>query len=427
MFLNLTNAKRRSSLQHTPKILIIGLCLLFMAGCSASPLKLTATPTAQIKPGVPTAEPVLKTILQFWIDTDFKCWTAPAAHPTIDTDVRPGHLLLAAGDQYDNLAVYQFDFATSQYTRLLQGILQLPPSSLLPLSPDGQYLWYGVRERGNIDAHYPSYTDTIHIYSLLDGKTRLVPFITPAPYTGRLQADGEFIRWSPDSTCLILWVENTAIAYRLADGAIQQKVFPGTYITSSPTGRLWIWNATPNIGFMRLISDTPTSIQLGQLKVDDTLYDRLSMFHWSNDGQTLAIVYALKGTPYIYDRIRLVHFTNDQVDAYQDISVFVTNLQWSPNNRYLLIAAGLDANSATYPFREVYRLFDQVTGNMTEFSSPLGYSSQTMQAWSPTSDQIAFVAADDHSLYVMNVNGTNEKPLPAIPTGGPISYLIWTR
>ena len=100
-------------------------------------------------------------------------------------------------------------------------------------------------------AHSKSKGNQILVYDLKSGAIQQVPF------SGKINIDREPIAWSPDGQCLIFWHDNLATAYRVADGALQQKAYPAQINFSSTNevapsldGHWWAWQCNTDICVM---------------------------------------------------------------------------------------------------------------------------------------------------------------------------------
>ncbi len=335
----------------------------------------------------------------------FECWTAPASETSTSSKRTEGKLLLAFSIERSDgeLNLFQFDLASRQYSLLATHIM---PWVNYPVSTDGQYLWYLLDARP---------APVAYVYYLANATTHQVPFPT-----GSVSNKG--LVWSPDNLCLLLWRKSSAIAYRLIDGALQERVFPttdfglGNTVVPSANGHWWAWSCKKNVCLM-----SPDGQQIDHeglhlpIRTDpsnpdpNTAYYNHSTMWWSPDSHTLAVIYS--GHDWKYrDALRLVQIDEHGVTSFRDIVTInpepIYDIRWSPDSSQLLIVYH-SKRTDHYNLR---------TGQITPVLSPNGYPALVVSpAWSPTSQQIAFVTRDNRNLYIMNPDGTNESELPLLP------------
>ena len=337
---------------------------------------------------------------------DFECWTAPQQLAPSQGGQRTGQLIVGYGVNSD---LYRRDVSTTNYSLIDSDIGVLPS-----VSPDGHRLWYAVSQGGADNA--------VFIYDLLNGSKLQAPI-----------GNGAW-NWSADSQCLIGWHLETATAYRLSDGATQQKVFldvPSIYegtqaVSPSPDGHWWAWPCPGKGGVCvsglngQRVYDQALNLPRDLDEDSQMPYNR-KLLRWSPKSDTLAFIYANRY--YVADiHLRLVHFKENGGISYEDFKQHVEDLRWSPDDSRLLIF-----DSYGNPR---LKLYDMENRTIVDLPNAHGYSERTTPAWSPNGEQIAFVGKDEESLYIMNIDGTDiyeVSPLPAgITKNRTIQYIFWT-
>jgi WD40 repeat protein len=211
------------------------------------------------------------------------------------------------------------------------------------------------------------------------------------------------------------------MAYHLIDGALQERSFPGIdfspkyVVATSLDGRWLAWSCEKSVCLMnpdaRATSPTKLALPLTVAPSPDsnTAYYNPSMLWWSPDSQVLAVAYPGRDWQY-RDALRLVVIDQNGVASFQDIvsgeEGGIGDLRWSPDSSQLLVVY-LSGKTDLYNLQ---------TGKLTPLPSPNGYPALAVApAWSPTGKQIAFVAQDQRSLYIMNTDGTNITEIPPLP------------
>ncbi len=339
----------------------------------------------------------------------FDCWTAPSSKTATRQDDR-GQLLVAYRIDPSTWAsnLYRFDFTTQKYSLLVSQIEAYAPS------PDGLNIWYAF------NTYKDGMQDVIFVHDLANNTRRQVPF--PILIDSRY---GHVV-WSPDSQCLFAWRDDTAFAYRLKDGALQSKTFPGAKFgfnasAVSPDGRWWAWDCKtswrpqdPNEQNFCLMTPQGRRIDhdglhLPVAREPKSGFSTRSLGWWSPDSRVLAIAYP--GTLSSFqDAARLIQVDEKGVSSFQDIASLgvLDDLLWSPDSRQLLIINNVA--------RKLY-IYNLATKETITVPTPDGNYLEAA-AWSPDGKQIAIVTMDKQykfGLYVMNADGTNASQIPPLP------------
>jgi Tol biopolymer transport system component len=338
----------------------------------------------------------------------FECWTAAGsdgAHKEL------GHLLVAYRiDRADLYNLYRFDFDARQYSLLVSAI-QRYNNIKSPVSPDGQHFWYSL--------YKASPGDVVFVYDLTDGTARQVPFPVP------IDASATVV-WSPNSQCLMAWNRNMAFVYRLSDGALQAESFAGmdfgldsTVVTRSLDGRWWAWGCAKRICIINPSNGHQLAHEgLGLPIRSDPRSDYYnpSASWWSPDSHILAIAYPGYDWQF-WDAVRLVYIDEGGVSSFQNIEfkepTRIFDLEWSPDSSQLLM-------HTFHHHEDSLDVYDLATKKITTLPNPDGNALTDVAvwsspAWSPDGKQIATVAHDNRSLYVMNADGTSASPIPSLP------------
>lgn len=344
----------------------------------------------------------------------FECWITPGSGISTRQDGL-GQLLIAYSvDRSSTLNLYRFDLASQKYSLLVSQIESYAPS------PNGLNVWYSFLAGLQRTIQTPM-QDVIFAHNLADDTRRQVPFPV------LIDTIYGHVVWSPDSQCLFAWRDDTAFAYRLKDGALQSKTFPGAnfgYNASAVSldGCWWAWDCekgfhplNPNEQHFCLMSPQGQRIDHDGLRLPVTSeqgsgFSTRSLGWWSPDSRVLAIAYP--GYRFNYqDAIRLIHVDETGVSSFQDIELkerrIIQRLLWSPDSHQLLI---LDSADKLY-------IYHPETKEMTTVPTPDGNYLKAA-AWSPYGKQIAIVTEDKQykfSLYVMNADDTHASPIPPLP------------
>lgn len=342
---------------------------------------------------------------------EFECWNRSTT-PLVPLDKKPnspGQLIIAYGvSNKPNL--YRFDLLNASYEQLVSGLESYSLANPHAISPNGQYLWYAVFDP--VKQLGPG-VHLIFIYSLIESTSRQVPFSI------NVDTVSDSISWSADSECLILWRAETATAYRLRDGSMQQKVFPGTNFSSevrpSPDGRWWAWPCKSGICVMdsrgQQLNNAALRIPRDVNQAGYPYYHGL--VRWSPSGNVLAFAYARQYRT-VMDTVRLV-FLGDSNNAYKDLDAKVIDLQWSPEGDRLLLIA------------DVIQIYTLSNGEVVTL--PILEELPMRPTWSPRGDRVAYIGTHDSSIYIMNIDGTglSQIPLPSLSTSFPVrvQHVFW--
>lgn len=337
------------------RMFLVLFCLMLLSGCGLRGTVGQATETPWI----------------FIADTDFTCWTASAAYPNLDQLSGKGQIIVTQGDFSGYSGLYRVDPITQEQRQLVPD----SASILSEVSPDGGKLWYSVFDS-------KKRTHAIFILDLMCGESYPLPEFA--------ELEGLFIRWSADGQCLFiwdLWQYDTITAYRIADGATQQKVRPRNFpprLEISPDGRWWAWIcegrsiciADPKSG--QKVEHPALTPPIPTPQGDGPPHEIVEI-GWSPGDVTLAVSYSAEIRDYP-DSVRLIDLDENGVVAYRDLSrdVFpISGFRWSPDGKWLLVF--------DYKKLEVY---DAATGaQLARYSALGGYTDDA--AWSPAGDQIA--------------------------------------
>jgi Tol biopolymer transport system component len=372
--------------------MIIILLALALSGCGT---RKEARPAVV---QVPTAPP----------GQDFECWSAPNRATTAPRESLTGHLIIGYGRSHSNYNLYSRAISSTDSVLIAKQVEGYSPEDVAPVSPDGKYLWYWIRR----DDHRPSiFVDQVGVQN-----QQAVPFA--GIYWG------EAIGWSADGRCLIRRAEGgNAIAYRLSDGALQRRTFPGVdlgRISVSPDGQWWAW---PCPGGICLMTPAGQQVQHPALEIPHDVegghFFERGLIRWSPDSHTMVFVYA-RVNPANLDRLRFVEFNGNAITSYDEVEILdILNMNWSPDGEHLLLAE----------HSGVPHIYDRSTKKATDISTSYGYAELVVPAWSPTGEHIAFVGIDGQNLYIMNAEGTEiSEPIP-MPTDEPpdahVQYLFW--
>lgn len=375
-------------------MVIAGVTVIGLVQCTSSSIYTPATEKS---------EPTLAT------DGDFDCWTESRKAVTPPSHSDQGQLIVGYGVIGD---VYRREVTTPRYSLMVSStnVYRGSPS----VSPNARYMWYSA-SFGNLD-------QVVYVYDLVNGTQRQTPF--------RGGAWPPSVNWSADGQCLIGWNFEVATAYRLTDGATQQKTFPavvspyeGTQAVSpSPNGHWWAWPCAGKGGICVAGSDGKEVHNQGfnipqDLDKDSQMSYRRGLLSWSPTSEILAFAYATRY--YVADiHLRLIHFSESQSLPYEDFNQNVDDLRWSPDGNHLLI---LDYNSI--------KLYDTESRKISELLNLQGDTKAVMPAWSPNSKRIAFVDKDRKNIYTMNIDGTDIREVPSLPLSAThdsaIHYIYW--
>jgi hypothetical protein len=263
--------------------------------------------------------PTLVPAVTFTSGQDFGCWHNPApAHSLAAFSPEQGHLLIEA---YRTL--YNFDLATQNPEILMH----VPDGFLGDVSPDGRYIWYGFIHKENV---------LTFMYDRVERESIQVPL-----YPGRLGPNELVIpdtAWSADSTCLInsmISQLNRVVAYRMSDGAMQQKTLslPNKLlsINLSPDGRWWAGDCVDQV----CVADFEGSqIDHEGLHPPVREYPMIGLMRWSPNVRWLAFAYddpAGYGTEGHLNSVRVVEFGAQGVVGFTTlVGVLIQDLQWAP-------------------------------------------------------------------------------------------------
>ena len=252
-----------------------------------------------------------------------------------------------------------------------------------------------------------------------------------APFPIEIESIREPVAWSPDGQCLFAWRGDTAFAYRLQDGALQARTFPGVDFGFVPRavssdGRWWAWDCKtifkpfdPDEQNICLITPQGQRVDHGGLHLPvarepGSGFSSWSVGSWSPDGRVLAIAYPGHRTDY-QDSIRLIYLDEQGVVSFQDLDlknrIPLHDVRWSPDSRRLAFLK---------QFEGVVDVYDLTTQHTTVLKSPEeGFSAKGL-AWSLDGKQLVMVVQDkahksSDKLYLMNSDGTHISQLPTLP------------
>lgn len=343
--------------------------------------------------------------ITFVAKPDFECWTRPAEHLITGDDFTQAFLLVSEGIPVNGLSLYRIDPVTGESRRLVTDFDdEYSSSSSFQVSPQGKYFLY---QKYDQDLH----TSLAYIFDITKEKTQHIPQIP-------LYAAS----WSADGSCVISWLENQALAYRVADGALQQKIFPGIEafendVKISPNGHLVAWTCS-RVGRICIMDWKNQEFEEINLEAQDLSdyytqergYLLMDLPRWSPDGRTFAFAY---NDPYTYPgfltMLRLVDFSTSSLTQYKDISMPIfSQIIWSPDSNYLLILADKTI------------IYEPKTGDTRIVPVSDGC---TRAAWSPSSKHIACIMSGAKNLLVFNIKDIGNGKL--IPFSGNLRNVFW--
>jgi hypothetical protein len=334
------------------------------------------------------------------VSQNISCWTKAASQVPTPVPSKSQRLLIAFGNRSNTLDLsnaYLLDLTSGQYSWLVSNIEDYGQSRPSPISPEGAYFWYGSF-RGPSDA-------AISIYSMTNGQNY------PVAFPDHIYIPLSSIVWSPDGTCLLYWRGNTAFAYHLADNRIDKQTFEGidfgVEVSPSPDGHWWAWNCREGICLM---DDTGQQVHHKALEIpiegiSGVGYKR-GLLRWSPDSSRLAFTIASRDR-LVPDTIRLVYLKENNILSYRDIHEGADDLRWSLDGQQIFIVAyGSATNLAIY---------DVQTDKIKWIKLEQEFSTSVRPTWSADGKQIVFVADDNHSIFIMNSDGTGLSAIPSLP------------